>query len=522
MPTQRIAVRIPRNQTDPDAQAFITAAGITDSTQQSAINTLVTNLKAYGIWTKMKALYPMVGGTAASHKFNLKDPRDLDAAFRLVFNGGWTHSANGATPNGTNGYANTFYLPSTQASQNNHHVSAYSRTNNTNFFGLIGAANNNIESARSALFAKADSNTWQSLNSNGYLQWSDSNSLGHYISNRTASNVMSGWKDGVKKGTQTSASITPATNNYFIGAISIGAIYGTASFYSNRQTSFASIGDGLTDTEAANFYSAVQAFQTTLGRSIGTQTVSDADAQAFINAAVIDDQVQATAINNFVVGLKADSIWTKMKALYPFVGGTSTSHKFNLKDPRDLDVAFRLQFNGGWTHSVNGALPNGTNAYADTKLSPSGQLSISSAHFSKYNRTNDLVGVKIDGVADNVPNFFQQNFSSANGYIGDGASLATYTPTDTRGLITTTRTANNLIKVFRNSSQIAINNTTTITAIPIASPFIGARNNGGGIGQFYNTYQCAFASIGDGLNDTEAANFYTRVQAFQTTLGRQV
>jgi len=41
---------------DADAQAFITAAAITDSTQQSAINTLVTDLKGYGIWTKMKAI----------------------------------------------------------------------------------------------------------------------------------------------------------------------------------------------------------------------------------------------------------------------------------------------------------------------------------------------------------------------------------------------------------------------------------------------------------------------------------
>ena len=91
---------------DPDAQAFITAASITDPTQQSAINTLVTDLKGYGVWTKMKALYPFCGSTASQHKWNLKDPRDLDVAFRLVFSGGGTHSANGAWPNGTNAYAN--------------------------------------------------------------------------------------------------------------------------------------------------------------------------------------------------------------------------------------------------------------------------------------------------------------------------------------------------------------------------------------------------------------------------------
>jgi len=100
------------NAVDADAQAFISAAGITDLTQAAAINTLVNDLKTYGIWTKMKAIYPFVGGSATSHKFNLKDPRDLDAAFRLVFNGGWTHASTGAKPNGTTGYAKTFYNPS--------------------------------------------------------------------------------------------------------------------------------------------------------------------------------------------------------------------------------------------------------------------------------------------------------------------------------------------------------------------------------------------------------------------------
>ena len=56
---------------DTDAQAFITAASISDSTQQTAINTLVTDLKTYNIWSKMKALYPMVGGSASTHKWNL-------------------------------------------------------------------------------------------------------------------------------------------------------------------------------------------------------------------------------------------------------------------------------------------------------------------------------------------------------------------------------------------------------------------------------------------------------------------
>lgn len=249
---------------DPDAQAFITAASITDPTQQSAINTLVTDLKGYGVWTKFSAIYPFVGGTNSKHSWNLKNT----SQFQISWQGGVTSSANGVQFNAMNSYGDTSYLPSTQASQNNHHVSVYSRTNTTGVYCDIGAANNNTESARSALFPKADSNAYQSLNSNGYLQWANANSLGHYISNRTASNVMTAWRDGIKKATQTNASITPAVNNYFIGACSLGAIYGVSGFHSNRQLAFASIGSGLTDTEAANFYTAVQAFQTTLGRQV--------------------------------------------------------------------------------------------------------------------------------------------------------------------------------------------------------------------------------------------------------------
>jgi len=88
---------------DADAQAFFTAASITDSTQKSAVNQLVLDLKSYNIWTKIKALYPIVGGSASSHAVNLKTP----GTYNLTFATGVTHSSTGMTGNGTSGYANT-------------------------------------------------------------------------------------------------------------------------------------------------------------------------------------------------------------------------------------------------------------------------------------------------------------------------------------------------------------------------------------------------------------------------------
>jgi hypothetical protein len=120
--------------------AFAAATGITDTTILNALNTFDTGLISNGLDTKMKALYPFVGGTATTHKFNFMDARDLDVAFRLQFNGGWTHSSTGALPNGTNGYANSFFNPANEASVSttNMSISTYLRDNNTGI-GDIGS-----------------------------------------------------------------------------------------------------------------------------------------------------------------------------------------------------------------------------------------------------------------------------------------------------------------------------------------------------------------------------------------------
>ena len=198
---------------DTDAQAFITAASITDTTQQSAINTLVTQLKTYGIWTKLKAIYPFVGGTASSHKFNLKDPRDLDAAYRLVFNGGWTHSSTGAKPNGTTGWATTYFNPITQLTiQSSNHLSTYLRTNVDEFSVDMGSFQDpglgyDIESRWNDVL--------YSFNGipNVYLSFANTDSRGLFINTRTGNNVHKILINGVVRGTNTNNFLTfPNTN----------------------------------------------------------------------------------------------------------------------------------------------------------------------------------------------------------------------------------------------------------------------------------------------------------------------
>ena len=93
----------------------------------------------------------------------------------------------------------------------------------------------------------------------------DASSLGLYQSNRIVSNGKTVWKNGVKSVTGGLSSNAPMNLNVFIGAYNNG---GSASNYSVRECAFASIGDGLTDTQASDFYTAVQAMQTTLSRQV--------------------------------------------------------------------------------------------------------------------------------------------------------------------------------------------------------------------------------------------------------------
>lgn len=254
----------------------------------------------------------------------------------------------------------------------------------------------------------------------------------------------------------------------------------------------------------------------------------DSDAQAFITAAAITDPTQQSAINTLVTDLKGYGIWTKLRACYPFIGGTSSTHKWNLKDPRDLDVAFRLVFSGGWTHSSTGATPNGTNAYADTKLTPSSTLTQLNTHLSFYSRTNSTAADRAAIGSTNAPSYTTSHqlilkWSDGKSYgLIDSNNSVSFTNTNSSGLYVLSRTANNSLKTYKNNS-IAATLTTTITPVANNSViYIGARNETGSLAQLFDNKECAFASIGDGLTDTEAANFYTAVQAFQTTLGRQV
>jgi len=246
--------------TDPDANAFLTATGITDITIASAVGTLVEDLKGYGLWSKIYVLYPFVGGTATTHKFNLKDPRDLDVAFRAVFSGGVTHNSAGVTGNAVNGWYDTKFGTSilNLAAGAGAFIFSGNETNTgLDIENFGGAPNNAINLAiRSGGFfgGRCNSITSSSI--------TNLTSKGFFGVNREPNDSTGFYNILNNSEVFTSASFT-STSAVMYG-LRLGPFPG---YYTNRNHQTTVITTGLDATERANLRSALTAFNVTnLGR----------------------------------------------------------------------------------------------------------------------------------------------------------------------------------------------------------------------------------------------------------------
>lgn len=312
-----------------------------------------------------------------------------------------------------------------------------------------------------------------------------------------------------------------ANNRLYLG----GTFGTTSSFYSGSLASFFSYTSDIPGAQLINNYNA---FATRFGRPPSTLNaiITDPDAYNFIDVVGIADATQQVAINSLVVGLKVNNLWGKMVAIYPFAGGTATSHKYNLKNINLYPVIW----NGAVTHNSTGSFTNST-GYGNTGIIIRDILTniSSSAHISAYSNGQGVIPSYVNGFMGDTDGFTptfgisisveQQNEKRLRAGVFGSVTDNFYSGTIARGFFAVTRNSTT------NVSSYVINPTDGVDVVSTTISFTSATSTpiwllrdpsrtGGNI--------MSFATIGEGLTTGEMTTLYTLVQAYQTALGRNI
>jgi hypothetical protein len=244
---------------DTDAQAFFTGSGITDTVQKTAINDLVIALKKDSLWNKFVALYPMVGGNSASTSFNLKDPRNVDAAYRITWHGSPDFKTTGVTCLTSADWGDT-HLVDTVLLYNNSSISYYSGTANQTAGYDMGCSNSSYPFNIMAIYENFTLdivNTW--FNAYGSTQYQPTTTVGLFTNSSTTDKVTR-YDNGVAVG-----NYNAPDSAYTHSVITIGQVTDDENM-GLRECRLAAIGSGLSDAQALTFYNLVKTFETKLSR----------------------------------------------------------------------------------------------------------------------------------------------------------------------------------------------------------------------------------------------------------------
>lgn len=258
---------------------------------------------------------------------------------------------------------------------------------------------------------------------------------------------------------------------------------------------------------------------------------------AFIAATGITGSVLQNALNDFETGLTTYSLTSKLSVCYPFVGGNSTTMKYNFMNTSQ----YQITFNGSINYYSNGIqTPDGT-GYADTGIAAS-SISVSEGHHFQWIVTNESPG---DNGSSNYPaewgctgdpsnpnlSQYYANIWALNGLelawpcnnaTGQGNGSINASNSSANGYWCSSRTSASSLVLYKNASSFG-SNTNTLTGRSYSSGLgnygILARTNNS-----ISPRRAGFVTIGlgsgTGLDSTDQSNLYTLVTTFNTAIGR--
>jgi hypothetical protein len=240
----------------------------------------------------------------------------------------------------------------------------------------------------------------------------------------------------------------------------------------------------------------------------------DADAQAYFDAIVTNgggdpDSTRKTLIDGLVTGLKSDSIWSKITALYLFAAHDSVAARVNLKTPATLASAV----NSPTFTADRGYTGDAVSAYVDTNLTATTITRTDATMFALCNTVSTSSLSPILAYATTGEIRLDANTLASNRVrVGSATSSSPTTqPVD-----------DNFIAARRTGTTQTINVDTSVEgSVTVADSSSGASDPVYAlrVATTYGNSQISIAGWGVWLTDTEANNLRTRIRTYCTGVG---
>ncbi len=255
----------------PEVSQFLSRTSGLSGTETTAYTTMIDGLVTDGIWSKIDGLYIFATNTTTTANLNVKS-----SSFGLTQTGTITFTADqGYTPNGSTGFLNTAYTPSSSGgslTQNSAFAAVYIRTSRTSSatvaqMGAFSGGSNSLYLIPDISSGTMDAIMNAGAGSMNFTQ-ADTDIQGFWVASRTGSTTTNAFnfRTGTSSlGSNATASTGLSTDSIYIGAMNNG---GSAAFFAGDQQAAVAFGGGLTSGEALSLSNRVNAYITAVGANV--------------------------------------------------------------------------------------------------------------------------------------------------------------------------------------------------------------------------------------------------------------
>ena len=256
----------------------------------------------------------------------------------------------------------------------------------------------------------------------------------------------------------------------------------------------------------------------------GGSAALDTDVQSWLTrVASASGTVSAgtqTAVNTFVLACKAASIWTLFRRLNLCVGDFNASFVPLVNTSGGTTDTNVNLVSGDYAENL-GWRTDGSTKYISTGYTPS-EATGGLAVYLRTEQTGTRVPIGCRD-AGSTQTFRIASISTVPSAVwGQGSAVASGGAAGLGFLHSSRRSATDLV-LYRNGASVGSSNVSTTPATPGVPMTVLAQNAGGPITLYLaaNSYVGGYA-VDSGMSPTQAANYATIWQAFQTAMGRAV